>query len=136
MAFLVEAIRCTEGILMHSQGLMTPFWSTAMLKSGRSKLRDKILECGFYNPKGAKMADERALSLGEKRVRVTFLPTNAERDIVLRIKEETAHLIDLCGKLEEGYLGDTGEVRRLVALARTAYEEAAMWAVKAATAHA
>ena len=85
------------------------------------------------------MPDERALSLGERRVRVTFLPQNAARDVVLRLKEETAHLIDLCGVLVEAHLGDddatASEVARLVALARTAYEEAAMWAVKAATAH-
>lgn len=31
------------------------------------------------------MADERALSFGEKRVRVNFLPTGAERDLVQRI---------------------------------------------------
>jgi hypothetical protein len=43
------------------------------------------------------------------------------------LKQKTAELIDLC---------ETLKVRdaRLAALAQTAYEEAAMWAVKAATA--
>ena len=71
------------------------------------------------------MADERASTLGETRVRTVFNPSaNSDVD---RIKQETASLIDFCGKFKE-------KDPRLVALAQTAYEEAAMWAVKAATA--
>lgn len=83
------------------------------------------------------MGDTRALSLGEKRVRVVFNPSaNSDVD---RIKQETAHLIDFCeaGKNQRRDADDSksaGERARLWALAQTAYEEAAMWAVKAATA--
>jgi hypothetical protein len=41
----------------------------------------------------------------------------------------TASLIDICKDMQ----GDGGEVDRMVAIAMTRYEEAAMWAVKAAT---
>lgn len=51
VAFMVEAFRCNEGILMYSEYLMTPWWSRAGLKHPHSKLRKKILGCEFYNPK-------------------------------------------------------------------------------------
>jgi hypothetical protein len=65
------------------------------------------------------------MPVGEDRVRVSFNPSND--DVVDQIKSATADLINLC----EGLRSKDG---RLVALAQTAYEEAAMWAVKAATA--
>jgi hypothetical protein len=65
-------------------------------------------------------------TLGEKRVRADFNPSSNE--LVSEIKAKTAELIDLCGNALQ-----TKEPR-LAALAQTAYEEAAMWAVKAATA--
>ena len=65
------------------------------------------------------------MTIGEDRVRVTFNP--AANSAVDQIKQKTAELIDMC----EGLKGYDG---RLAALAQTAYEEAAMWAVKAATA--
>lgn len=71
------------------------------------------------------------MSLGEDRVRIKFNPSAVSA--VDMIKQNTAKLIDLCGELERD--GD-GEVVRLCRLAQTAYEEAAMWAVKAATANA
>lgn len=64
-------------------------------------------------------------TLGEQRVRTTFNPS-AQSDVDV-IKQKTAELIDLC----EGLKAKDG---RLAALAQTAFEEAAMWAVKAATA--
>lgn len=65
------------------------------------------------------------MTLGEERVRKAFNPsTNSAVDT---IKQNTADLIDLCEGLKE-------KDPRLAALAQTAYEEAAMWAVKAATA--
>lgn len=73
----------------------------------------------------AEVENGRALSLGEKRVRTDFNVSGS--DLVTRIKHETAHLIDLCEALKE-------KDPRLAAMAQTAYEEAAMWAVKAATA--
>lgn len=69
------------------------------------------------------MADE--LTVGEMRVRTTFNPSND--GIVDRIKQKTAELINL---VEEVKIRDP----RLAALAQTAYEEAAMWAVKTVTA--
>lgn len=66
-------------------------------------------------------------TLGEQRVRASFNPS--ADSAVDQIKQKTAELIDLC----EGLKAKDG---RLAALAQTAYEEAAMWAVKAATAGA
>lgn len=65
------------------------------------------------------------MSLGLQRVRADFNPS-ADNDVD-RIKKWTATLIDLCDELKS-------KDPRLAALAQTAYEEAAMWAVKAATA--
>lgn len=64
------------------------------------------------------------MSIGEDRVRTKFNPSNL--DGVDELKQKTAELIDMC----EGLKALDG---RLAALAQTAYEEAAMWAVKAAT---
>lgn len=65
------------------------------------------------------------MSVGEDRVRTKFNPS--ADSIVDQIKQKSAELIDLCEqlKVKDG---------RLAALAQTSYEEAAMWAVKAATA--
>ena len=66
------------------------------------------------------------LTFGEKRVRSEFRPfPNPHVDT---IKTHTAAMIDLCEELKVA-----GKDARLCALAQTAYEEAAMWAVKAAT---
>jgi hypothetical protein len=66
------------------------------------------------------------LTLGEKRVRTKFNPS--ETDIVSVIKQKTAELIDVCEDLSRA-----GHDKRLVALAQTEFENAGMWAVKAAT---
>jgi len=68
------------------------------------------------------------LSKGQEAVRYTFNPDNS--DVVAHIKGNTAHLIDYCEELKNV---DPHSRGRLIALAQTAYEEAAMWAVKAAT---
>lgn len=83
-------------------------------------------------------------SYGQQRIRVTFNPS--EPEIVRAIKEKSAALIDLLqairadnavnGPEDEtpaSYQERCGEQNRLIALAQTKYEEAAMWAVKAAT---
>lgn len=69
-------------------------------------------------------------TLGESRVRLSFNPSgNTQVDT---IKEKTANLIDYCqGQAEKS---SDGEEKRLWALAMTHFEDAAMWAVKAATA--
>lgn len=80
-------------------------------------------------------------TLGESRVRVKFnvVEREAERKNVDAIKYETAKLIDFCndGKTDvsqkEWNDHAKAEANRLWSLAQTAYEEAAMWAVKAAT---
>lgn len=64
-------------------------------------------------------------TLGEARVRTEFNPANSS--IVDQIKQKSAELINLCETLKE-------KDGRLALLAQTGYEEAAMWAVKAATA--
>lgn len=66
---------------------------------------------------------------GEHRAGVDFNPSkNPEVD---EIKRLTANLIDLCQAQTEA--AENPEVKRLWALAMTHYEDAAMWAVKAAT---
>jgi hypothetical protein len=63
-------------------------------------------------------------SVGAMRVRESFNPS--KDSVVDKIKRYTADLIDLCEDLKP-------LDPRLASLAQTAYEEAAMWAVKAAT---
>ena len=64
-------------------------------------------------------------TLGELRVRIDHNTTF--NDNVATLKKATAALIDLCDSFKEND-------PRLMALAMTSYEQAAMWAVKAATA--
>ncbi len=87
--------------------------------------------------------NELPLTLGEKRVRTKFNPSST--GLVDTIKQHSAGLIDLCQAMRndeaakpendtpEKLQTNAGEKFRLIALAQTAYEEAAMWAVKAAT---
>lgn len=63
-------------------------------------------------------------TIGEIRVRTEFNPS--KDDLVNQIKQKTAELINMVDSM--GHLD-----RRLDALAKTSYEEAAMWAVKLAT---
>lgn len=69
---------------------------------------------------------------GEYRVGTKFNPS--QESVVDEIKQKTAELIDMIDGIPvcHGAL-KTAEIMRLKALAQTAYEEAAMWAVKAAT---
>ena len=67
------------------------------------------------------------MTRGEYRVGITFNPSND--DMVGKIKRAAADLIDLI----ETIPADTEDRPRLKALAQTAIEEGAMWAVKAAT---
>jgi hypothetical protein len=64
-------------------------------------------------------------SLGHNRVRATFNPSDDPTIDV--IKDLTATLINHCENFKD-------KDPRLAALAQTAYEEACLWAVKAATA--
>ena len=64
------------------------------------------------------------MSICEDRVRVSFNPSS--NPDVEKVKRLTADLINACEMFK-------AKEPRLAALAQTAYEEAAMWAVKAAT---
>ena len=66
-------------------------------------------------------------SIGAERVRLNFNPS--QDNVVDKIKTLTSNLIDVCEDLKQ-------LDPRLASLAQTAYEEAAMWAVKAATTQA
>lgn len=71
---------------------------------------------------------------GEKRIRVDFNVGQSSK--VYEIKKKSAELIDLVDQLNPKLTRedfDLEEFRRLISLAKTAYEEAAMWAVKAET---
>lgn len=70
-------------------------------------------------------------TLGEARVRTDFNVTG--NDLVTQIKQKSAELIDLVSTIPDGSEAPK-EAGRLKSLAMTNYEEAAMWAVKAATA--
>ena len=65
------------------------------------------------------------MTIGEDRVRIKFNPS--ADTLVDQIKNKSAELIDLCEGLKQ-------KDPRLASLAQTHYEDAAMWAVKAATA--
>ena len=71
-------------------------------------------------------------TIGEKRVRTDFNPS--QTGIVDLIKQKSAECINLTESLkpQDGSMMN-GEKARLISLAQTSYEEAAMWAVKAAT---
>lgn len=73
-------------------------------------------------------------TIGQKRIRVTFNP--GQDQTVVDIKQATADLIDRLDDLRNAEAikqNVSGEKLRLIALAQTSYEEAAMWAVKAVT---
>ncbi len=74
-------------------------------------------------------------TLGEQRVRTEFNPSMLA--ITDQIKQKSAELINLIEsmKIAEIQTGAVlnGEQIRLFALAQTAFEEGAMWGVKAAT---
>jgi hypothetical protein len=68
-------------------------------------------------------------TLGQKRVKAEFNPAkNAHVDI---IKNKCAELIDILEEMRNLPLTGTGEKQRLISLAQTDIEKAAMWGVKA-----
>lgn len=80
----------------------------------------------------AKSAAGRPLTKGEFRVGIGFNPSGDET--VNAITRAAADLIDLVEIIPLGERGEiAGERGRLKALAQTHIEDAAMWAVKAAT---
>jgi hypothetical protein len=73
------------------------------------------------------------MTRGEYRVGINFNPS--ADDMVGKIKRQAADLIDLIETIPGAEMRDLrgSEVGRLKALAQTHIEDAAMWAVKAAT---
>ncbi len=73
------------------------------------------------------------MTKGEYRVGINFNPS--ADSIVDKIKRQAADLIDLIESIPGAEMRDIrgSEVGRLKALAQTHIEDAAMWAVKAAT---
>jgi hypothetical protein len=69
------------------------------------------------------------MTKGEERVRVSFNPSS--NNTVDELKKAAAELIDMCEDLKDP---QTSEKNRCLELAQTAVEDAAMWAVKGATA--
>lgn len=67
-------------------------------------------------------------------MRATFNP--GSNPLVDELKRKTAELIDLCEQMryDNPSADNASEKARCCALAMTHYEDAAMWAVKAATA--
>lgn len=82
-------------------------------------------------------------TLGEARVRTDFNVSGS--GVVDTIKQKTAELINVLQAIRNDEVSKTyekspevkqelsGEKLRLISLAQTTFEEAAMWAVKAAT---
>lgn len=83
---------------------------------------EEKLELNFMKEKPEK-------TLGEIRVRTEF--NASASDEVTLIKHKTAELINLVESLKTKT--NCSEKNRLINLAQTSFEEAAMWAVKAAT---
>lgn len=71
------------------------------------------------------------MSIGEDRVRVQFNPSASNE--VDQIKQKYADLINDLDNLRNR-LGGNSEAQRLVSIAQTETEGAAMWAIKAITA--
>jgi hypothetical protein len=73
------------------------------------------------------------MTKGEYRVGINFNPSG--EDLVGQIKRKAADLIDLIDGIDANAGSDAkyAEVARAKALAQTAIEDGAMWAVKAAT---
>ena len=75
-----------------------------------------------------------SMTKGEYRVGIDFNPSGD--DMVGQIKRKAADLIDLIETIPVALIANEDqhqEVKRLKALAQTEVENAAMWAVKAAT---
>jgi len=72
------------------------------------------------------------LSLGARRVRASFNPSN--NSAVDMLKGTAAKFIDQCEAMKTDGVPDATEINRCLALAQTYAETAAMYAVKAATA--
>lgn len=75
------------------------------------------------------------MTKGEYRVGIDFFAPTMKNEAVQKIERAAADLIDLIQDIREDHDGHAinPEIGRLESLAQTSVEEAAMWAVKAAT---
>jgi hypothetical protein len=74
------------------------------------------------------------LSTGTERVRMDFKSLNNDSShLILMIKTGAADLINICQHMKGREHPQALELERLCSLAQVRFEEAAMWAVKAAT---
>ena len=78
-----------------------------------------------FAPFGTTSILSNGTSISRRATRSDNFQPERQKDVDV-IKNKSAELIDLCEKLK-------AKAPRLASLAQTAYEEAAMWAVKAAT---
>jgi hypothetical protein len=69
-------------------------------------------------------------STGTARVR---LAARTDHELVDKIKSHSASLIDICQYMKGHQHTQAAELERLCTMAQARFEEAAMWAVKAAT---
>jgi hypothetical protein len=78
---------------------------------------------------------EKKVELGFSRMRIKETSElTPNYDLVQFIKFKTAELINTLNTIKDDYPSeDKSELLRLISLAQTNYEQAAMWAVKAAT---
>lgn len=70
-------------------------------------------------------------TFGEKRIRTDFNPS--EKSNVQTIKDKTAELINILEDFRNDENITDAETHRLISIAQTSFEEAAMWGVKAVT---
>lgn len=94
------------------------------MSGGKLQAGDPYTELQVGNPYAGQQGGAAGRSIGAHRVRESFNPS--QDSTVDKIKRLSADLIDLCETLKP-------LDARCAALAQTAYEDAAMWAVKAAT---
>lgn len=74
------------------------------------------------------------LTIGEKRVRTEFNPSGVGN--VNAIKQKTAEIINILEEFKKDERNNDfmdSELIRIISIAQTNYEDAAMWAVKAVT---
>jgi hypothetical protein len=99
-----------------------------MLLKMENKLTKAWLELALYREGKTINMDTQTQTLGESRVRLSFNPS--DDSLVDYFKKSTAILIDALETMKDK---SDPEKIRLISLAQTHYEDAAMWSVKAAT---
>lgn len=74
------------------------------------------------------------MALGDYRVGVAFNPSgSSDVDHIKRLAADLINFLELKREQLVGHGGDDPEIQRLISIAQTGVEEAAMWGVKAVT---